>query len=63
MLAVLAALFGGKLAAAAAAKLANRYSWAEGLTMWSLSLPQLAATLAATITEVSSKRSPLVGGS
>ncbi|MGH9813578.1 MAG: cation:proton antiporter [Candidatus Acidiferrales bacterium] len=50
VLAVLAALFGGKLAAAAAAKLASRYSWAEGLTMWSLSLPQLAATLAATIT-------------
>ncbi len=39
----------GKLAAAFATKLIFRYSWREMLTMWSLSLPQVAATLAATL--------------
>ena len=50
VLTIVVALFGGKLVAAVVAKLASRYSWAEALTMWSLSLPQLAATLAATVT-------------
>ena len=38
-----------KLMAATLAKLLYRYSWQEGLTMWSLSLPQVAATLAAAL--------------
>ena len=38
------------LFAAVAAKLQQRYTWPEGLTLWSLSLPQLAATLAAAVT-------------
>jgi Kef-type K+ transport system membrane component KefB len=39
----------GKLAAAFLTKLIYRYKWREMLTMWSLSLPQVAATLAATL--------------
>ncbi len=39
----------GKLVAALLAKLIYRYNWQEMLTMWSLSLPQVAATLAATL--------------
>lgn len=38
-----------KLLAATATKLFYRYTWAELLTMWSLSLPQVAATLAAAL--------------
>ncbi len=38
-----------KLLAALAAKLLYRYSWPEMLTMWSLSMPQVAATLAAAL--------------
>jgi len=50
VMAIVGGLFGGKLAAAAVAKLQQRYTWPEGLTLWSLSLPQLAATLAAAVT-------------
>ncbi len=39
----------GKLVAAFVTKLIYRYNWREMLTMWSLSLPQVAATLAATL--------------
>jgi Kef-type K+ transport system membrane component KefB/nucleotide-binding universal stress UspA family protein len=46
-LAIVLSLLGSKFAAAALAKLVYRYSWREGLTMWSLSMPQVAATLAA----------------
>ncbi|QCS48928.1 sodium:proton antiporter [Picosynechococcus sp. PCC 11901] len=38
-----------KFIAAAIAKQIYRYSWAETLTMWSLSIPQVAATLAAAL--------------
>ncbi|MEM8781020.1 MAG: cation:proton antiporter, partial [Cyanobacteria bacterium P01_G01_bin.49] len=38
-----------KLIAATVAKLIYQYTWLEGLTMWSLSLPQVAATLAAAL--------------
>ncbi len=38
-----------KLIAALLTKLIYRYSWQEMLTMWSLSLPQVATTLAATL--------------
>ena len=47
MLGILLGLIGSKLLAAIVAKFLYRYSWDEGLTMWSLSLPQVAATLAA----------------
>jgi Kef-type K+ transport system membrane component KefB len=40
----------GKLAAASLTAWFYRYSRAEGFSMWALSLPQLAATLAATVT-------------
>jgi len=39
----------GKFTAAFLTKLIYRYNWQEMLTMWSLSLPQVAATLAATL--------------
>lgn len=42
-------LITAKLLAALAAKLLYRYSWSEMLTMWSLSMPQVAATLAAAL--------------
>ncbi|MGK7941562.1 MAG: cation:proton antiporter [Crocosphaera sp.] len=38
-----------KFIAATAAKLIYKYTWPESLTMWSLSLPQVAATLAAAL--------------
>jgi Kef-type K+ transport system membrane component KefB len=47
--AIAAALFLGKFLAAAAARWAFGYDWAATLTMWSLSLPQVAATLAAAL--------------
>jgi Kef-type K+ transport system membrane component KefB len=40
----------GKFAAASLTTWTYRYSRSEGLSMWALSLPQLAATLAATVT-------------
>jgi len=42
-------LIGSKFAAAAIAGLLFRYGWIDILTMWSLSLPQVAATLAAAL--------------
>lgn len=48
-LAILIGLIGSKFGAALLAKLVYRYSWRETITMWSLSLPQVAATLAATL--------------
>jgi Kef-type K+ transport system membrane component KefB/nucleotide-binding universal stress UspA family protein len=46
---IVVALILSKLSAAIVAKLLYRYSWYETLTMWSLSLPQVAATLAAAL--------------
>ncbi|MFH7024801.1 MAG: cation:proton antiporter [Heteroscytonema crispum UTEX LB 1556] len=47
--AIVIALIGSKFVAAFLAKLLYRYNTPEMLTMWSLSLPQVAATLAATL--------------
>ncbi|PLZ94960.1 sodium:proton antiporter [Fischerella thermalis CCMEE 5198] len=47
--AIVVALIGSKFIAAFLAKLLYRYNTAELLTMWSLSLPQVAATLAAAL--------------
>jgi Kef-type K+ transport system membrane component KefB/nucleotide-binding universal stress UspA family protein len=51
-IAIVGSLFLSKFLAAATAKLLYRYSWDETMTMWSLSLPQVAATLAATLAGV-----------
>ncbi|MBC6423062.1 MAG: cation:proton antiporter [Hormoscilla sp. SP5CHS1] len=48
-LAIVGGLLASKLLAALVAKLLFRYNWNEALTMWSLSLPQVAATLAAAL--------------
>lgn len=48
-LSILGALVLSKFLAAWVAKLAYRYSWQQTITMWSLSLPQVAATLAAAL--------------
>ncbi|HAZ47921.1 MAG TPA: sodium:proton antiporter [Cyanobacteria bacterium UBA11369] len=48
-LAIVVGLIGSKFLAALFAKFIYRYNWLEMLTMWSLSLPQVAATLAATL--------------
>ncbi|BAZ39198.1 sodium/hydrogen exchanger [Calothrix sp. NIES-4101] len=48
-IAIVVALIGSKFVAAYLAKLLYRYNNAELLTMWSLSLPQVAATLAAAL--------------
>lgn len=48
-LAIVGGLISSKFLAAFLAKLLYRYNTAEMLTMWSLSLPQVAATLAATL--------------
>ncbi|WP_017315913.1 cation:proton antiporter domain-containing protein [Mastigocladopsis repens] len=48
-LAILVGLISSKFGAALLAKLVYRYNWREMITMWSLSLPQVAATLAATL--------------
>ncbi|MBD2693895.1 cation:proton antiporter [Anabaena catenula] len=47
--AIVVALIGSKFVAAFLAKIFYRYNNSEMLTMWSLSLPQVAATLAATL--------------
>lgn len=49
VVAITAALFVGKFLAAAATRWLYGYDWPATLTMWSLSLPQVAATLAAAI--------------
>ncbi|HIK45391.1 MAG TPA: cation:proton antiporter [Leptolyngbyaceae cyanobacterium M65_K2018_010] len=48
-LALSLALISSKLLAALAVKPLHRYTWYQTLTMWSLSLPQVAATLAAAV--------------
>ena len=48
-LSILVALLLSKFLAACLAKFAYRYSWQQTITMWSLSLPQVAATLAAAL--------------
>ncbi|MBE9041738.1 cation:proton antiporter [Oscillatoriales cyanobacterium LEGE 11467] len=49
ILAIVGGLLGAKFLAAGIAKLLYGYNWDETLTMWSLSLPQVAATLAAAL--------------
>lgn len=48
-LAIVLGLIGSKFIAAWIAKKLYRYNWNETMVMWSLSLPQVAATLAATL--------------
>ncbi len=52
VLAVVVGLIGSKFLAALCAKQLYGYGWTEALTMWSLSLPQVAATLAAALVGV-----------
>ncbi|HAC65898.1 MAG TPA: sodium:proton antiporter [Cyanothece sp. UBA12306] len=49
VLSIVGGLIFAKFLAASITKLIYRYSWFEALTMWSLSLPQVAATLAAAL--------------
>ncbi|MCT7964425.1 cation:proton antiporter [Laspinema sp. D1] len=51
-LAIVFGLLGSKFLAALVAKILYRYQWIETLTMWSLSVPQVAATLAAALVGV-----------
>ncbi|MGL5193444.1 MAG: cation:proton antiporter [Chroococcales cyanobacterium] len=51
-LAIVFGLIGSKFIAALFAKILYRYQWIETLTMWSLSVPQVAATLAAALVGV-----------
>ena len=51
-LAIVFGLIGSKFIAALVAKILYRYQWIETLTMWSLSVPQVAATLAAALVGV-----------
>ncbi len=46
---IIAGLIVSKFIAALLAKLIYRYNWQEAITMWSLSIPQVGATLAATL--------------
>lgn len=46
---IVVGLIGSKFIAALLAKLVYRYNWREMLMMWSLSMPQVGATLAATL--------------
>lgn len=48
-LAIVVGLIASKFLAAYLAKLVYRYNWDQTLTMWSLSVPQVGATLAATL--------------
>jgi Kef-type K+ transport system membrane component KefB/nucleotide-binding universal stress UspA family protein len=48
-LSIVGALLLSKFLAAWVAKVAYRYSWQQTITMWSMSLPQVAATLAAAL--------------
>lgn len=48
-IAIVLGLIGSKFGAAFLAKQTYRYPWRETIVMWSLSLPQVAATLAATL--------------
>ena len=51
-LGIVGGLFASKFIAAAIAKMLYGYSWHQAITMWSLSLPQVAATLAAALAGV-----------
>ena len=51
-IAIVGGLFVSKWLAAAIAKFLYNYSWNQAMTMWSLSLPQVAATLAAALAGV-----------
>jgi Kef-type K+ transport system membrane component KefB/nucleotide-binding universal stress UspA family protein len=51
-IAIVGGLFFSKFIAALIPKLIYKYSWDQCMTMWSLSLPQVAATLAATVVGV-----------
>lgn len=51
-LSIVFGLLGSKFIAALVAKILYRYQWIETLTMWSLSVPQVAATLAAALVGV-----------
>ncbi|XDE62935.1 cation:proton antiporter [Arthrospira platensis BEA 1257B] len=51
-LAIVLGLLGSKLMAATGMKLLFRYNWNETMTMWALSVPQVAATLAAALASV-----------
>ena len=57
-LTMIAGLFLSKFLATFLAKLLYGYSWDETLTMWSLSLPQVAATLAAALAGVQAELIP-----
>lgn len=46
---IIAGLIASKFVAAVLAKLLYQYNWQEAITMWSLSLPQVGATVAATL--------------
>ncbi|MBF2064413.1 MAG: cation:proton antiporter [Calothrix sp. C42_A2020_038] len=46
---IIAGLISSKFVAAMLAKLLYQYNWRETITMWSLSIPQVGATLAATL--------------
>ncbi|MGQ4648445.1 cation:proton antiporter domain-containing protein [Lyngbya aestuarii] len=48
-IAIVVGLIGSKFLAALGSKLLYRYSWNETMIMWSLSMPQVAATLAAAL--------------
>ncbi len=49
MVVIVTGLIASKFIAAVLAKLIYHYNWQETLTMWSLSIPQVGATLAATL--------------
>jgi len=61
VVAIVAALLIGKFLAAAAARWFYGYDWPATLTMWSLSLPQVAATLAASSATTSPAGTPTCG--
>ncbi|MBH8563620.1 cation:proton antiporter [Nostoc sp. CENA67] len=56
---IVVGLLASKLIAALLAKLIYRYNWQEMLTMWSLSIPQVGTTLAATLVGYRAELLPL----
>ncbi|QSJ15181.1 cation:proton antiporter [Nostoc sp. UHCC 0702] len=56
---IVVGLIASKLIAAFLAKLIYRYNWQEMLTMWSLSMPQMGTTLAATLVGYRAELLPL----
>jgi Kef-type K+ transport system membrane component KefB len=55
VLGIVGGLIGSKFVAAAVARRLFGYTWIEGLTMWALTLPQVAATLAAALVAYETK--------